>query len=180
MNNNNRQHALHVLRDHVNHTHTAVHNAIIDLRRNDEIGDEKILRPFMNHYDSMVVAATLYTLFKVQDQRDALRPLIERIVTNGDEREYDDMDHPIQCTAITLLADFGKHDSAAVASILEIAENHITPETPRKRAWQKLAELYGMEWPLHATEEMILRPESEASEGIRSDVRHAMAMDKSN
>ncbi len=167
-----RERALRTLRDHENRSHSAIHNAIVDLRRNAELGDERILHPFLNHYDPMVVAATLYTLFEVHNQQRALRPLIEKLA-GGDAR--DDMEMPIQCMAISCLADFGAEDAAAVDRLLEVGESQVASEAPRERAWYELARLYGVELQRDALEEMLQHPQSEASEGICERIRKAIA-----
>ncbi|QDU60466.1 hypothetical protein Pan216_13070 [Planctomycetes bacterium Pan216] len=170
-----RNRALQVLGDCEKQSYTAVHNAIVDLRRNPVPGDDRILWPFLAHDDSMVVAVALYTLFRIHEQHDVLRSIVKRIARQGDERERDDLDRPIQSTAIVLLGDSAKEDESIALELLEIAEANSTPDTPRERAWQLLADLHGVKWPSHATEEMILRPDSEVSEQIRADVRRAMA-----
>lgn len=169
-----RKRALAVLNDHQNKSPTVIHNAILDLRRNPERGDERILHPFLGHPDPMVVAATLETLSEVHNQRALLRSVIERLARNGDERESDDLDRPIQCMAIELLAAFGKQDDAAVSTLLEVAESETIGDAPRACAWERLAYLYDADWPSDATEELILRPASESSERIRNCIRQAM------
>lgn len=166
-----REHALQILLHHQTQSAAALYNAILDLRRNPRRGDERVLTPFLDHADAMVAAATLYALCEIHDQRDLLRPLIERLAA-GDTR--DDSEMPIQTTAISLLSRFGKKDARAVAGLTEIAESERTAETPRKRAWQKLAEMFGVEWSSADTEEMIMHPESDASVLIRTRIRRAM------
>ena len=171
MSNTIRERALRVLNNHESAAHTAIHNAVIDLRRNAESGDERILRPFLSHPDPMVVGATLYTLFEVHNQRDVLRPMVERFA-GGDPR--DDTEMPIQTMAISLLSMFGNRDAPAIARLLEIAENRETADAPRKRAWQKLAELFNIDWSRSDTDEILRCPESDASEQIRSRIRKAI------
>lgn len=172
MNSNIRQHALRLLRSHENETPSVIHNAIIDLRRNAERGDVKVLRQFLDHYDPMVVAATLYTLCEVHNQRAALKTLLENIADNGDFRESQDLDKPIQCMAIELLASLGKHDDVAVAKIIQVADNCNAPDPVRALAWERLAQLFDAEWPRNATEELLLRPESETSIQLRNCIRN--------
>lgn len=171
MNDKIRQRALEILRSHENKSPSIVHKAIVDLRRNSLRGDDVILHPFLKHSDPMVVAATLYTLFEVHDQRVALRPLVENFAMKGDARDFDDLDAPIQCMAIELLASFGKGDRSAVANILQIAEDPQNADCPRATAWERLAHLFEADWPPDATEEMLLRPESDACEQIRRNIR---------
>lgn len=176
MSNDNRQRALRLLSDHENESHTAIHNAIIDLRRNAERSDVRILQSFLSHYDPMVVAATLYTLYEVHNQKKELLPLVKQLATHGDVRESDDLDRPIQCMAISCLADFGrKRDVADVDTLVKVAENQTTPATPRVWAWEELAQLFGVQWTDGFGDELVFRPASEASDRIRNIVRKAIA-----
>lgn len=173
-NKNKRLRAIAILHTHENESPSNIHNAIVDLRRNAVRGDEAILRPFLEHCDPVVVAATLYTLFEVHDQRVALRPLVENFVLNGDARDFEDLDAPIQCMSIELLASFGKSDHKAVTSILQIADDPSSADCPRATAWERLAHLFDADWPADATEEMLLRPESEACEQLRNNIRKSL------
>ncbi|MCA9233434.1 MAG: hypothetical protein KDA57_22530 [Planctomycetales bacterium] len=173
MNSNHvRQRALRLLLDHEHEPPSVIHNAIIDMRRNAERGDENVLYQLLDHYDPMVVAATLYTLCEVHDQRATLRSVLEGLVVNGDTREIEDLDKPIQCMAINLLALSGKRDGVAVAKIIQVAEDRHAADTARACAWERLAQLFGAEWPRDATEELMLRPESDASDRIRTCIRN--------
>lgn len=174
MNQNVRRAALAVLEDHRKRSNASIHNAIVDLRRNAKLGDEKILEPFLDHSDPMVVAATLYTLFEVHDQKKKLRPLLERLASEIDVREEDELDHPIQCMSIALIGSLGVSDSAAMKFIVAVAEDRSVPAVPRKRAWQVLAENCGVDWPSSASEEMIFNPESQESEQLRDKIRKAI------
>ena len=169
--NSIRQRAIQLLHAHEHESPTAIHNAIIDMRRNAERDDEKVLSQFLDHYDPMVVAATLHTLCEVHDQRAALRSLLERLVAKGDSRESEDVDRPIQCMAIALLALFGSGDQIAVGKIVQLAENRHAADTSRACAWERLAQLFDAEWPRDAAEELMLRPESDASDHIRNCIR---------
>ncbi len=175
MNSDLRQRSLRLLRAHEHQPPGAIHNAIIDMRRNAERGDEEVLLQFLDHYDPMVVAATLYTLCEVHNQLATLRSLLESLVLNGDTRESEDLDKPIQCMAIELLASFGKCDDVAVAKIIQVAENRLAADTARACAWERLAQLFDAEWPRDATEELMLQPESDTSDRIRSCIRNKLA-----
>jgi hypothetical protein len=166
-----RKRALRILNNQENESHTSIHNAIVDLRRNALKGDERYLYTFLNYDDAMVVAATLYTLFEIHNQKVELRDLIEKLAV-GDVR--DDMEMPIQSMAISLLSRYGIKDTAAIALLLEIAESQHIAEVPRKNAWQKLAEIYNVDWSRQDADNMILYPESDASEQIRKRIKNAM------
>lgn len=177
MSNQVRERALRVLEEHENaSSSTQIHNAVIDLRRNAEKGDEKILYPFLDHPDAMVVAATLYTLFDVHSMKHQLRGLVEKLV-GGDPR--DDMAMPIQTTAISLLARFGREDASAVNMIALIAEQEMKNDAVDACAWKELAEMHGLEWLGKYTDELMMNPDSVESEEIRNRVRNAMRIARS-
>ncbi len=173
MSNEIRKKALYILENYENASSTTqIHNAVIDLRRNAIVGDERVLYAFLEHHDAMVVSATLYTLFEVHSQQQKLRELVEEMA-GGDPR--DDMAMPIQTTAITLLARFGKDDAPALKRIVEIAERKEKNESADACAWLELSTMHGVEWSGKYTDELMMNPESEASEQIRNRIRGAIA-----
>ena len=125
----------------------------------------------MNHQDDGVVASVLYSLVNVFDEIPNLTSLIRRLA-HGDERDTGEM--PIQSMAIILLAQTANDDIAALGELLQIAQDTATAEVPRKQAWQCLADIYGVEWLLQYSEELIIDPESSRSEEIRNIIRNAM------
>lgn len=164
--------AIVVIGESAQRSHTDLHNAILDLRRNPTRGDESLLYRLLDHEDAMVVSATLFALCEVYGQREQLKNVICQLAA-GDERDSFEM--PIQTTAISQLATLARKDQQALQQLVAIAENPKVSETPRKRAWHYLAELHGIPWTREDGDEMLISPESIASETIRNRIRTGIA-----
>jgi hypothetical protein len=166
-----RENILRILKESGQHDRAELLKALYDIRYNTGDGDEALVYPLLDHPDDGVVASVLFTLWHSYDVRGDIAPTIRRLAW-GDDR--DQMDMPIQTMAITLLSEIAKSDSAALAELRAIAEDASTSDIPRKRAWQCLAELFGVEWLSGYSEEMIMTPDGTKSEEIREIVRRAI------
>ncbi len=168
---NLRQQAIEVITDFRNQNRSDLLKAIFDLRHDAHIGDKPVLYPLLEHSDDGVVASALYSLFEVYNERSELLPLIKKLAW-GDRRDCGEM--PIQSMAISILSRLARSDPQVIKQLREIAEEPSIAECPRKNAWQSLADLYGVEWTRNDSSEMIMDPESVASEAIRNRIRDAM------
>lgn len=171
MNMSVRQNAIGLLTTPNQHSPLAVHNAIIDLRRNPEAGDEQLLRKYLNYPDDMVVSAVLYALIHVYESVPDLKELLLRFA-DGDGRDNGEM--PIQTQAIEGLALYSRKDTSVLSKLLEVASKSDTAEAPRARAWKCIAQLFGVPWHREYSETMIWDPESEKSDSIRQEVLAAV------
>lgn len=171
MNGAIRNKALKVLRNATSHSELDVYKAIVDLRRHGKSGDERLLVEFLEFPDEMVVAATLYSFLHVyKPPRDLLDRLIQ--FAGGDSRDTGEM--PIQSQAIEGILMYAREESEALCTLIQVADNDSTAEAPRARAWQCLAESFGVPWDKEYIEVMILDPESEQSQTIREMVSNAI------
>jgi hypothetical protein len=148
-----------------------VHNAVIDLRRDPEPGDEELLKKCLDYPDDMVVSAVLFALIHVYASGPDLKELLLRFA-DGDPRDNGEM--PIQTQAIEGLALYAREYAPALSKLLEVASKNDSAEAPRARAWKCLAELFGVPWQRDFTDAMIWDPESEKSEAIRKKVLSAI------
>lgn len=171
MSMNMRQTAMRTLTMANQHSPLAVHNAVIDLRRNPEAGDEHLLRKFLDYPDDMVVSAVLYALIHVYESVPGLLELLLRFA-DGDSRDNGEM--PIQTQAIEGLALCSRENSQALSKLLSVANDTRTPDAPRARAWKCLADLFGVPWQREYSNMMIWDPESEESVSIRKEVVSAI------
>jgi hypothetical protein len=171
MSGNSRENALAILTTPVGRSALAVHNAIVDLRRNAKAGDGAVLRKYLDFPDDMVVSAVLFALIHVYKTTPGLFELLLRFA-DGDSRDNGEM--PIQIQAIEGLALYSREYPKAIEKLLSVANNSAAPEAPRARAWKCLAELFGIPWRREYTEAMIWDPESENSESIRETVLSAV------
>lgn len=171
MSRDTRNNALKILKGPVGHTPLQVHNAIVDLRRNPEDGDEILLRKYLDFKDDMVVSATLFALIHIYKPIPDLFE-IEFRFADGDSRDNGEM--PIQTQAIEGLALRSHEIPKAMSKLMSLAQDIATPEAPRSRAWQCLAGLFGVAWERDFTEAMIWDPDSEKSESIRATVLAAI------
>lgn len=171
-----RDKALAVLLDPQRHTPLTVHNAIIDLRRNGERGDQHLLQKFLDYPGDMAAAAALYSLIHVYE---AIPGLFERLLQFADGDTRDAMEKPIQTQAIEGLATFARTDPRAIEKLISVAISPATPETPRARAWRCLADLFGVPWKGRHAVTMIQDPDSERSEKIRNEILNAIESRKS-
>jgi hypothetical protein len=171
MSMNVRQNAIKILTMPDQHTWATVHNSIIDLRRNGEAGDERLLRKYLDYPDAMVVSAVLYAFIHVYESVPDLKELLLRFA-DGDSRDNGEM--PIQTQAIEGLALYAREDTAALSKLLEVAANSDTADVPRASAWECLAHLFGVPWKGRYLREMIWDPESEKSISIRKEVMAAV------
>ena len=146
--------------------------AVFDLCRNAKLGDDQILYPLLDHPDADIVASTLHGLFEVFQHKAQLKSAICALA-NGDPRDSWEM--PIQTMAVNCLGKLAVSDPESFRYLLQIAENRDFAEVPHKRAWQCLAELANAEWRSTDSEDMIMDPDSEASESIRCRIRAAIA-----
>lgn len=168
---NTRQNAINILTMPSQHSPLAVHNAVVDLRRNPEAGDERLLRKYLDYPDDMVVSAVLFALIHVYESGTDLKDLLLRFA-DGDSRDNGEM--PIQTQAIEGLVLYSRRDTASLSKLLEIATKDDTAEAPRARAWKCLAELFGVPWQRDYTDAMIWDPESDESISIRKEVLMAV------
>jgi hypothetical protein len=166
-----RQQAIETITNYRNQNRSDLLKAIFDLRHDARNDDKSLLYPLLEHSDDGVVASALYSLFEVYNEKSELLPLIKKLAW-GDSRDCGEM--PIQSMAISILARLAKSDLPIIDQLRAIAEDHGTGECPRTDAWRSLAGLYGVEWPRSNSTEMIMDPESEASEAIRRRIRAAM------
>jgi len=173
-----REKAIRTITDAANRSELEVHNAVIDLRRNAERGDEEMLWPLLDYDDDMVVAATLFALFHVFGQKSDLKDLIFKLAAEGDPRDIGIM--PIQCEALRILASLAKSDTNALATLRQVAENTSAADTTKECAWRELAELHGLEWSDKYSGSLIGDPESAESERIRERIRAAIRDKKSD
>jgi hypothetical protein len=171
MSMNVRQNAIGLLTTPNKHSPLAVHNAIIDLRRNPKAGDEHLLRKYLDYPDDMVVSAVLYALIHIYESVPDLKELLLRFA-DGDDRDNGEM--PIQTQAIEGLASYSREDASALSKLLEVASKSDTAEAPRARAWKCIAELFGVPWQREYSDAMIWDPESEKSISIRKEVLSAV------
>ncbi|GIW99521.1 MAG: hypothetical protein KatS3mg111_2854 [Pirellulaceae bacterium] len=165
-----RRRGLQVLKNPAAYSDTEVHNAVLDVRRRPEPGDEKLLLPLLEHADAMVVAAVLYSLTHVYGTVEQYRDLIMKLA-QGDPRDC--MEMPIQSSAISDLAELAQHDREALDLLRRIAEDSGTAEVPRQRAWFCLAGLFNVPWSKEDSEAMIWDPDSQRSEQAKARVREA-------
>ena len=168
---NVRQNAIDLLTTPNRHSPLAVHNAIVDLRRNPAAGDERFLRKYLDNPDDMVVSAVLYALIHVYEAVPDLEELLLRFA-DGDQRDNGEM--PIQTQAIEGLALYARENTSALSKLLEVASMSDTAEAPRARAWKCIAELFGVPWHREYSDAMIWDPESEKSNSIRQEVLAAV------
>jgi hypothetical protein len=166
-----RQQAIETITDYRNQNRSDLLKAIFDLRHDARSDDKSLLYPLLEHSDDGVVASALYSLFEVYNEKSELLPLIQKLAW-GDSRDCGEM--PIQSMAILILSRLAKSNPQIIDQLREIAEDLSIGECPRKDAWQALAGLYGVEWFRSNSTEMIMHPESEASEAIRKRIRVAM------
>lgn len=166
-----RQQAIATITDYRNQNRSDLLKAIFDLRHDARSDDKSVLYPLLEYSDDGIVASALYSLFEVYNERSELLPLIQKLAW-GDDRDCGEM--PIQSMAISILSRLAKADSQFISQIWEIAEDPSISECSRERAWQELADIFGVEWNPSNTAEMIMDPESEASEAIRKQIRDAM------
>jgi hypothetical protein len=171
-----RKGALEILQQPEGKARSKLLKAIFDLRHNGVSGDESILFPLLNHEDDGVVASTLYSLWEVYGRADELVSLV-RDLAWGDDRDTGEM--PIQCMAISLLSRLAKDDFEVRIQLQEIAEDSEIALIPCMRAWEALAESYGAPWQHDYADELVLRPDSEASEAIRSQIRQLVSGNES-
>lgn len=166
-----RENALSVLMTPEQHSALTVHNAVIDLRRNAEAGDEHLLRKYLDYPDDMVVSAVLFALIHVYESVPDLLVLLLRFA-DGDSRDNGEM--PIQSQAVKGLAQYSREKPVALRKLLSVANNPGTPDVPRATAWECLAELFGVSWQREYSDAMIWDPESEISISIRMEVLAAV------
>ena len=166
-----RQNAIGILTMPNEHPPLSVHNAVIDLRRNPEAGDDQLLRKYLDYPDDMVVSAVLFALIHVYEAVPELLELLLRFA-DGDSRDNGEM--PIQTQAVEGLALCSRENSKALSKLLSVANNTRTPEVPRARAWKCLADLFGVPWQREYSDTMIWDPESEKSVAIRKEVLSAI------
>lgn len=171
MSMNVRQKAIGLLTTANQHSSLAVHNAIVDLRRNPEAGDEQLLRKYLDYPYDMVVSAVLYALIHVYEPVPDLKELLLRFA-DGDARDNGEM--PIQTQAIEGLVLHSREDTSALSKLLELASKNDTAEAPHARAWKCIAELFGFPWQREYSDAMIWDPESDKSISIRREVLAAV------
>ncbi len=167
---NVRDRAVGILQQVSQHSRLEVYCAVVDLRRNPESGDERLLIPLLDYDDEMTVAATLFALTHVYGTPEAYRDLVFRFA-DGDPRDTGEM--PIQTAAIERLKSLATNDREALNKVWELAENSAVAECPRACAGRCLSKLVDVQWRREYTEAMIWDPESQESEKIRERIRAA-------